>query len=191
MTLVPVYPFDCQDSGSARAFHECARIAADLAHKALAPFSSQFGTGRTRGTDGTNPASSSGESATNCSWRWASWSQKDESDAFEAGSPAALAEKRKGRFIWRKSSHVAAGPREALDVMHPDWIADPRENGRNVRMLGLGHPADPGADRRGPLRGDALPAAIRQGHAHARADRDDFTARKQRPPRSTASHNLF
>src|SRR6516165_3972603 len=28
MTLVPVYPFDCQDSGSARAFHECARIAA-------------------------------------------------------------------------------------------------------------------------------------------------------------------
>src|SRR6516165_10999741 len=51
MTLVPVYPFDCQDSGSARAFHECARIAADLAHKALAPFSSQFGTGRMRGTD--------------------------------------------------------------------------------------------------------------------------------------------
>ena len=61
--LVPVYPFNCQDSGSARAFHECARIAADLAHKALAPFSSQFGTGRTRGTDGSNPASSSEESA--------------------------------------------------------------------------------------------------------------------------------
>jgi len=38
MTLVPVYPFDCQDSGSARAFHECARIAADLADKALSPF---------------------------------------------------------------------------------------------------------------------------------------------------------
>ena len=38
MTLVPVYPFDCQDNGSARAFHECARIAADFAHKALAPF---------------------------------------------------------------------------------------------------------------------------------------------------------
>src|SRR6516164_10817904 len=38
MTLVPVYPFDCKDSGSAPAFHECARIAADLAHKALAPF---------------------------------------------------------------------------------------------------------------------------------------------------------
>jgi hypothetical protein len=38
MTLVPVHPFDCQDSGSARAFHECARISADLAHKPLALF---------------------------------------------------------------------------------------------------------------------------------------------------------
>src|SRR6516225_4301191 len=53
----------CQDSGSARAFHGCARISADHVHKALAPFSSQSGTGRTRGSDGSNPASSSEESA--------------------------------------------------------------------------------------------------------------------------------
>jgi hypothetical protein len=36
-----------------------------------------------------------------------------------------------------------------------------------------GDPADPGADRRGPLRRHPLLAAIEQGHAHAVADRDD------------------
>jgi hypothetical protein len=45
---------------------------------------------------------------------------------------------------------------------------------------GLGDPADPGADRRRPLRCHPLPAAIGQGHAHARADRDD--RERFRPP---------
>ena len=40
-----------------------ARISADHGHKALTPFSSHSGTGRTRGTDGSNPLPSSGESA--------------------------------------------------------------------------------------------------------------------------------
>jgi hypothetical protein len=35
MTLVPVEPFDCQDSGSARAFHACARISASGNHRAV------------------------------------------------------------------------------------------------------------------------------------------------------------
>jgi hypothetical protein len=53
---------DCQDSGSARAFHACARISADLAQKALAPLP---GTGCTRGADGSNPPPSSAESGAN------------------------------------------------------------------------------------------------------------------------------
>ncbi len=47
---------------SARALHGCARISADHAHKALAPFSSHSGTGHTSGTDRSNPAPSAGES---------------------------------------------------------------------------------------------------------------------------------
>jgi hypothetical protein len=35
------------DSGSAGAFHGCARVSADFAHKAVAPFSPISGTGRT------------------------------------------------------------------------------------------------------------------------------------------------
>jgi hypothetical protein len=58
MTLVPVEPLDCQDSGSARAFHACARISADLAHKALAPFRVLVA----REGDGSNPAPSGAES---------------------------------------------------------------------------------------------------------------------------------
>jgi hypothetical protein len=42
-----------------------------------------------------------------------------------------------GRFTWRETSRVAAGSRQALDVTHSDWIADPRKNGRNVRMFGM------------------------------------------------------
>jgi hypothetical protein len=41
----------------------CARLSVDHAHKALAPLSSHSGTGRTRGTDGSN---SSVESSANC-----------------------------------------------------------------------------------------------------------------------------
>jgi hypothetical protein len=48
-TIVHPQPLLVMDS--ARAFHGCARISVDLAHKALAPFSSHSGTGRTRGTD--------------------------------------------------------------------------------------------------------------------------------------------
>src|SRR6516165_4105532 len=39
-----------------------ARISADHGHKALTPFSSHSGTGRTRGTDGSNPPPSATES---------------------------------------------------------------------------------------------------------------------------------
>src|ERR1700731_3778105 len=38
MTLVPVEPLDCEDSGSARKIHACARISADLAHKSSGAF---------------------------------------------------------------------------------------------------------------------------------------------------------
>ena len=41
------------------------------------------------------------------------------------------------------------------------------------RGQGLGHPADPGIDRRRLPRGHPLPADHRQDHADARADRDD------------------
>jgi hypothetical protein len=46
---------DCQDSGSAQAFHACARISADLAQKALAPSPCPR-------TDSSNLSLSSGES---------------------------------------------------------------------------------------------------------------------------------
>ena len=48
-----------------------------------------------------------------------------------------------------------------------------RAERRLDRGQGLGHPADPGADPRRPPRRHPLPAADRQGHAHARPDRDD------------------
>ena len=41
------------------------------------------------------------------------------------------------------------------------------------RGQSLGHPADPGTDRAGPICGNPLPAAVGQDHAHARPDRDD------------------
>ncbi|MBV8090299.1 MAG: hypothetical protein JO139_12130 [Alphaproteobacteria bacterium] len=42
-----------------------------------------------------------------------------------------------------------------------------------IEEQGLGHPADPGADPRGPPCGHPLSAAIRHGHADACTDRDD------------------
>src|SRR6516162_2211985 len=42
MPSVPV-EFECQHNGSAEALHGCTRVSTDVAHKALAPSSSQFG----------------------------------------------------------------------------------------------------------------------------------------------------
>ena len=53
------------------------------------------------------------------------------------------------------------------------------------RGQGLGHPADPGADRRRLPRRHPLPADLGQGHAPARPDRDHrerFRAPPRRPP---------
>jgi hypothetical protein len=48
----------------------------------------------------------------------------------------------------------------------------PRHQNRD-RGQGLGHPADPGIDRRRLPGGHPLPAGLRRDHADARADRDD------------------
>src|SRR5215472_1457566 len=62
-------------------------------------------------------------------------------------------------------SRIEAGSARAMRGVRGECRID--------RGQGLGNPADPGIGRRGRARGHPLPAANRQGHADARADRDD------------------